>query len=151
MGFRQTIGSPRNLALLGLLGALFSISRLVPLHRTAAASSGGPSFVEFETGQVRPLAISPNGNSLFAVNTPNATLEAFDLTSGMPVFAYRVPVGLEPVAVAARSDSEVWVVNHISDSVSIVSLQNTPHVVRTLIVGDEPRDIVFAGNPVRAF
>ena len=33
-----------------------------------------------------------------------------------------VPVGLEPVAVAARSDDEVWVVNHLSDSVSIVEL-----------------------------
>ena len=31
-----------------------------------------------------------------------------------------VVVGLEPVAVAARSDNEVWVVNHLSDSVSIV-------------------------------
>ena len=33
-----------------------------------------------------------------------------------------VPVGLEPVAVAARTDSEVWVVNHLSDSVSIVDV-----------------------------
>ena len=34
-----------------------------------------------------------------------------------------VPVGLEPVAVAARSDDEVWVVNHLSDSVSIVDVE----------------------------
>ena len=33
-----------------------------------------------------------------------------------------VPVGLEPVAVAARTDAEVWVVNHLSDSVSIVDV-----------------------------
>ncbi|MBZ5624203.1 MAG: hypothetical protein LAQ69_36720 [Acidobacteriia bacterium] len=115
------------------------------------ASSAGPSFVEFESGQVRPIATSPDGNTLFAVNTPNGTLEAFDLTTGAPTFAFRVPVGLEPVAVAARSNTEVWVTNLLSDSVSVVSLTGTPHVARTLLVGDEPRDIVFAGNPSRAF
>jgi len=59
-----------------------------------------------------------------------------------------VPVGLEPVAVAARSDAEVWVVNHLSDSVSVVDVASQPpRVVRTLLVGDEPRDVVFAGTP----
>ncbi|HSU67883.1 MAG TPA: hypothetical protein VLJ39_13485, partial [Tepidisphaeraceae bacterium] len=113
--------------------------------------AAGPSFVAFESGQVRPVAMSPDGKTLFAVNTPNGTLEAFDLSSGAPVFEYRVPVGLEPVAVAARTNGEVWVVNHLSDSISIVSTAGTPHVVRTLLVGDEPRDIVFAGSPQRAF
>ncbi|HYL73376.1 MAG TPA: hypothetical protein VEU96_04185 [Bryobacteraceae bacterium] len=117
----------------------------------ASASSTGPSFVEFESGQVRPIATTPDGNTLLAANTPNGTLDIFDLTSGMPMFTVSIPVGLEPVAVAARNNTEVWVTNHLSDSVSIVSLTGTPHVVRTLLVGDEPRDIVFAGNPVRAF
>jgi DNA-binding beta-propeller fold protein YncE len=119
--------------------------------KAVSAASAGPSFVEFESGQVRPVAKSADGNTLFAVNTPNDTLEVFGLTSGFPVFEYRVPVGLEPVAVAAFSSTEVWVTNLLSDSVSIVSLTGTPHVVRTLLVGDEPRDIVFAGNPLRAF
>src|SRR5580693_1487571 len=119
--------------------------------KTVSAALTAPSFVEFESGQVRPLAKSPDGNTLFAVNTPNGTLEIFDLTSGTPAFSSRVRVGLEPVAVAARTKTEVWVTNFLSDSVSIVSLAGTPHVVRTLLVGDEPRDIVFAGNPARAF
>src|SRR5580693_5259103 len=119
--------------------------------KTVSAALTAPSFVEFESGQVRPLAKSPDGNTLFAVNTPNGTLEVFDLTAGLPAFEFRVPVGLEPVAVAARNNTEVWVTNLLSDSVSIVSLAGTPHVVRTLLVGDEPRDVVFAGNPVRAF
>ncbi len=55
-----------------------------------------------------------------------------------------MPVGLEPVAVAVRGN-QVWVVNHLSDSISIVDVSGPPRVVRTLQVGDEPRDIVFAG------
>ncbi|MFH0351064.1 MAG: YncE family protein [Chromatiales bacterium] len=56
-------------------------------------------------------------------------------------------MGLEPVAVAARSNTEVWVVNHLSDSVSVIQVRkgHQRRVVRTLLVGDEPRDIVFAG------
>jgi DNA-binding beta-propeller fold protein YncE len=131
--------------LLGLGSRIFTARQLV------SAASTGPSFIEFDSGPVRPIAMSPNGQTLFAANTPNGTLEVFDLTSGTPAFRCRVAVGLEPVAVAARNNSELWVVNHLSDSVSIVSLVGIPHVIRTLLVGDEPRDIVFAGTPVRAF
>src|SRR5258708_1490453 len=116
--------------------------------QTAAVTS--PSFLEFESGPVRPIAISPDGTKLFAVNTPNATLEIFNVTATGLTFSARVPVGLEPVAVAARSNTEVWVVNHLSDSVSVVTVSGTPHVTRTLLVGDEPRDIVFAGSSNQA-
>lgn len=133
------------------LGVLAALGSGVFNRKVVHASNAGPSFVEFESGHVRPIAKSPDGNTLFAVNTPNGTLEVFDLTSGTPAFLYRVPVGLEPVAVAARTNTEVWVTNQLSDSVSIVSLAGTAHVVRTLLVGDEPRDLVFAGNPPRAF
>src|SRR5580704_8821230 len=133
------------------LGLLASLAIGLFNRKSVSASSAPPSFIEFESGPVRPVAISPDGNTLFSVNIPNGTLEAYALTSGMPVFEYRVPVGLEPVAVAARSNTEVWVTNQLSDSVSIVSLTGTAHVVRTLLVGDEPRDVVFAGNPSRAF
>ena len=38
-------------------------------------------------------------------------------------------------------------VNHLSDSISVVDVSATPpKVTRTLLVGDEPRDIVFAGT-----
>ena len=121
------------------------------LALAAAPVLTAASFVEFESGPVRPIAMSPDGTKLFAANIPNGTLEIFNLTSGGPVFQARVSVGLEPVAVTARSNSEVWVVNHLSDSVSVVTLTATPHVIRTLLVGDEPRDIVFAGSPPRAF
>ena len=108
------------------------------------AASG--SFVTFESGQVRPLALAPDGSRLYAVNTPDGRLEAFDVTATGLEHAFSVPVGLEPVAVALRNATEAWVVNHLSDSISVVDLAGaTPRVVRTLLVGDEPRDIVFAG------
>ena len=65
-----------------------------------------------------------------------------------------LPVGLRPLAVAVRAigggDLEAWVVNHLSDSVSVVRL-STGNVVATLETDDEPGDVVFAGSPVRAF
>ena len=35
----------------------------------------GQSFLNFESGHVRPLALSPAGDRLFAVNTPDNRLE----------------------------------------------------------------------------
>src|SRR5215831_7453085 len=111
-----------------------------------AAVTPAASFVTFESGQVRPLALSPDGTHLFAVNSPDNHLEIFDVSGAGLSHSATVPVGLEPVAVAARSNTEVWVVNWLSDSISIVDVSATPpRVVRTLLVGDEPRDIVFAG------
>src|SRR5262245_16727154 len=112
----------------------------------ASAVSSPPSFSLFESGQVRPLA--QGGSYLYAVNTPAARLEIYK-TGASLTHVGSVPVGLEPVAVALRGNSEAWVVNHLSDSVSIVDLTGGPknaHVARTLLVGDEPRDIVFAGK-----
>ena len=116
----------------------------------AAAQS---SFVTFESGQVRPLALSADGTRLYAVNTPDNNLEIFSVGTGGLTKLSSISVGMEPVAVAVRSATEVWVVNHLSDSVSVVDVGVTPaRVKRTLLVGDEPRDIVFAGSGnARAF
>jgi len=111
------------------------------------SSTVNASFVAFETGQTRPMAMSPDGTRLFAVNTPDNRLEIFDVSGGTLSHSESVSVGLEPVAVVARSNSQVWVVNHLSDSVSIVDVSTSPaRVIRTLLVGDEPRDIVVANG-----
>ncbi|HET9063344.1 MAG TPA: hypothetical protein VFO62_08655 [Candidatus Binatia bacterium] len=111
------------------------------------------SFVNFESGHTRPLALTPDGAKLLAVNTPDNRLEIFDVGVGGLTPSASVPVGMEPVALAVPDNTQAWVVNHLSDSVSIVDLTSTPpRVVRTLLVGDEPRDIVFAGSGgTRAF
>jgi DNA-binding beta-propeller fold protein YncE len=113
----------------------------------ALPSAAQTNFIEFESGPVRPIALSPNGASLFVTNIPDNTLEVFTNTAGSLTKTASIPVGMEPVAVAARNNNEVWVVNHLSDSISIIDLTaSPPKVVRTLLVGDEPRDIVFAGT-----
>jgi DNA-binding beta-propeller fold protein YncE len=84
------------------------------------AASAGTPFTAFESGQVRPLAMSPDGTKLFAVNTPDNRLEVFKVKNKDLERLYSIPVGLEPVAVAARTNTEIWVVNHLSDSISIV-------------------------------
>ncbi len=111
------------------------------------------SYTLFESLQVRPVALSPSGKYVFATNTPDNRLEIFRVDHGSLKSIGSVAVGLEPVAVAARTDNEVWVVNHLSDSVSIVKMiGGIATVTQTLLVGDEPRDIVFAGtNRDRAF
>jgi DNA-binding beta-propeller fold protein YncE len=110
-------------------------------------------YVLFESGPVRPLAKSADGSRLFSVNIPDNRLEIFDVTEAGLIAVASVAVGLEPCSVAVAPDGLVWVVNHMSDSVSIVDPDAAPpQVIRTLLVGDEPRDIVFAGTgDTRAF
>jgi len=111
-------------------------------------------YTLFESLQVRPVALSPSGKLLFVCNTPDNRLEVFAVGSDGSLHPLTsVTVGLEPVAVAARSDHEVWVVNHVSDSVSVVNVNGAfATVSRTLLVGDDPSDIVFAGDDLsRAF
>ena len=111
-----------------------------------------PTFT-FESGPVRPVALSADGSHLFVANTASSSLDVFTVSASGVTAAGSVYVGLDPVAVAARTNTEVWVVNTVSDSVSVVDTSTSPpHVMRTLLVGDEPSDIVFAGaDNSRAF
>ena len=85
---------------------------------------GVAAFTTFESGQVRPLAHEPGRHA--PLRGQHARRPARDLRrrpgTGDLTHAGSVPVGLEPVAVAARTNTEVWVVNHLSDSVSIVDV-----------------------------
>ena len=93
---------------LGLAGHVLGwlCAGTIAAFTTEAAASD--SFVLFESGQVRPLALSPSGRLLFAVNTPDNRLEVFLVLPGTLQHLDSVPVGLEPVAVAPRSETEVW-------------------------------------------
>jgi YVTN family beta-propeller protein len=92
------------------------------------------------------LALSSDGRYLYALNTADDRLEIFAAQGEGLRSVGETTVGLRPVALALRGN-EVWVVNHLSDSVSVVDIgdPSRPRVTHTLQVGDEPRGIVVAG------
>lgn len=105
-------------------------------------------FVNWENHPIRALDISPDGRLLAVAHTADQRVQLFDISSGAAVAAGHVVVGVDPVAVKFRNDGELWVVNHISDSVSIVDVA-ARRVRATLATDDEPFDVVFAQG--RAF
>src|SRR5262249_17394950 len=96
------------------------------------------------------IDMTPDGTRLLVCNTADNRLEVFDLTRGTPALVSEIPVGLDPISVRAHGNSQAWVVNNISDSVSVVDLA-ARNVINTLRTKDEPSDVIFAGSPERAF
>lgn len=136
-----------------------------------AASCGLVAFShaqgEESTGPMRkvgyPLLESPHSNPIavndglvYVTNTPSGTVDVID--SATRTIVDRIHVGIDPVGIAVRPDGkEVWVSNHVSDSVSIIDADpasRTFHVVIDTIQEfkdsatqfDEPVGIAFADN-----
>ncbi len=116
-------------------------------------------FVNFETPHVHPIDLSPDRGTLAAVNTADNSVEIFavDTQTGALTHSLSIPVGADPVTARFRTDNELWVVNHISDSISIIDMtqyyvKNTlrlsdsptdPALTGYVVTGDEPADVVF--------
>ena len=95
---------------------------------------------------------------MFVANTPSDTVDVIDAKSRKIV--HRIDVGIDPVSLALRPDGkELWVANHVSDSVSVIDLdQSKPtftHIVATIqdiapktraTRFDEPMGIAFAND-----
>ena len=128
-------------------------------HVKAVANDPPESKVQhtaFMSPHARPIAVSKD--QVFVVNTPADTVDVIDANSSKIIA--RVPVGIDPVSLAVRPDGlEVWVSNHISDSVSVIdsdpesdsylhviaTIQRiTPNTKQTRF--DEPVGIAFANN-----
>ncbi|HRH69107.1 MAG TPA: hypothetical protein PLB89_06355 [Flavobacteriales bacterium] len=107
-------------------------------------------FVNFESAHVHPIDKTPDGTKLLAVNTANNSLEVFVLSATGMLHSASIPVGVDPVTVRARTNNEAWVVNTISDEISIVDL-TLKATIRSLTTENEPSDVVFAGSPAKAF
>ncbi len=135
LGFGRGAGRVVGLLLAGLCGTV-----VLPVEA---------AFTHFEGRHCHPIDHTPDGSLLLAVNSPEGRLSVFATSDGrdLPALIAEIPVGLEPVGVRARSNTEAWVVNEVSDSVSVVDLSQG-RVVATLAVGDEPADLVFAGKKV---
>src|SRR5436190_10787459 len=85
------------LALLALVAGIAALPARIASHPAA-----NPDFVHFESSHVHPASITPDGSKLLVVNTPDNRLTVFDLTTASPTRIAEIPVGLEPVSVAAR-------------------------------------------------
>ncbi len=131
--------------------AIRTAACLLALGLTAwPAGPVSANYANFESHQIHPVVLSPDGTRLFALNTPDGYLVVYHFVNDHPLILAQIPVGLEPVSIAWRNANEVWVVNTLSDNISIVDL-TTNNVRKTLQVGDEPFDVIFAGTPERAF
>jgi YVTN family beta-propeller protein len=114
-----------------------------------AVPASPATFFNFESPQTHPVALSPDGTLLFVVNTPDNRLSVF--SSATLARVAEVPVGLEPVSVAPRPGApEVWVVNHLSDTVDVVGTTFW-NVARTIPVGDEPAAVAFTPDGSKAY
>ncbi len=113
-----------------------------------AAGRGVPpppgSFVNYETPHVHPLDLSPDGLTLAACNTPDGRIEIFSVDSGTGALTHTdaIQVGYDPVSVRFRTNGELWAVNQVSDSISVVDVAEG-RVTATINTDDEPADVVF--------
>ena len=110
----------------------------------------------FSSPHASPIAV--HGGSVFVVNTPADTVDVID--SKTRKIKERIHVGVDPVSIAVRPDGkEVWVSNHVSDSVSVIdTVTDSPtylQVIATIqhfdpiskaTTFDEPIGIAFADN-----
>jgi len=127
---------------------------------TPWATRAQSAYANFEPAQTHPIRLSKDGKLLYAVNTANNSLSVFNVSKpATPVLLIEIPVGLGPVSVNPLSSTQVWVVNQVSNSISVVTLSATPHVTSTISlkvpIGQgasmgEPMDVVFAGSQAYA-
>lgn len=138
----------------GVVGVAPEIGGLEFGAGTAAGAEEGR--LAMMSPQFNPIVVA--GHYVFVANTPSHTVDILDARSGGTV--RRIAVGVEPVGLAVRPDGkELWVANHVSDSVSVIDLVGPSpthwHVVHTIqefdsqtkaTRFDEPVGIAFAGN-----
>ena len=139
------------IALLSLQHALANPT--APEGQFSSREVGYPSFVSPHTS---PIIVSEQ--RVFVANTPADSLDVIDAKTRAVI--KRVNVGIDPVSLAIRPDGkELWVSNHISDSVSVVDIDAASatylHVIATVQAFDsarkatsfdEPMGIAFANN-----
>ncbi len=102
-------------------------------------------YVNWENHPVHALDLSPDKTRLAISHTADNRVQLFDVSLGYPIRLGHVKVGVDPVSVRFKNNNELWVVNHISDSITIVDF-DTRQIKQTLKTNDEPFDVVFAND-----
>ena len=119
-------------------------------------------FQTFTSPQSNPIVLSPDRAWIYVANTTSNSV-SFIRTSNFTI-PQTVATGIEPVSLAVRPDGlELWVSNHVSDSVSVIDTDPTSasyaQVIETIqeldangvTELDEPVGIAFIGNGSKAF
>ena len=162
MAATNTLRSAFGFSLLAMLGSVNVFAE----SQQQAESQSENSLRQFEPTQIgHPSFVSPhaspiaiNNNLVFVTNTPADTVDVIDPQT-RDVIA-RVDVGVDPVSIAMRPDGkEVWVSNHISDSISVIDTDESSLTFLNVIATvqkfdtarkatsfDEPMGIAFASN-----
>lgn len=133
---RSDLRSDWTCSLLALMAGL------VPL---AVIAQTELPHVNWESHPVNGLDQSPNGALLAVAHTADHRIQFYATRFGTVIPAGHLRVGLDPVSVRFRTDDELWAVNHLSDSVSVVSVSQR-RVTATISTCDEPSDVVFAAG-----
>lgn len=117
----------------------------------------------FASPQSQPIVLSRDGTRLYVARTTTNRVAVFDAATRQRLAV--VDVGIEPVSLALRPpvvpndpEPELWVSNHVSDSVSVIDVApgsgSLHQVVETIqaedtsgvTLFDEPVGIAFADN-----
>lgn len=125
---------PNHRSILGFIACLSLAIPAISLPPLAA------TVHQFEGRHSHAPETTPDGTRLLAVNHAEGRLSVFVIDEGFhryPILVDEILVGAGPVSVRARTDDEVWVVNEISDTVSVISLRGR-RVVASLPAPDEP-------------
>lgn len=124
--------------------------------RETSVNSREVGYPDFMSPHSNPILV--HGDRLYVVNTPADTLDIFDAQS--LTIVDRINVGIDPVGLALRPDGkEIWVSNHVSDSVSVVDIGRESATFHQVIATvqeidwetkstrfDEPVGIAFASH-----
>lgn len=120
------------------------IATLSLIEANGAPSPSSPGHPTLLSPHSDPIAV--HQGKVFVVNTPADTLDVIDTATEQVVT--RIPTGIDPVSVSVRPDGkEVWVSNHISDSVSVIG--NRPESATYLSVIATIQDIDLEKNSTR--
>ena len=137
-----------------LIAAAARVPTKADAHLTETDSSTGHS--SFLSPHIHP--IETTSTLVYVANTPAGTIDVIDQKT--QVITTRIPVGIEPVTVKLRPDGrELWVSNHISDTISVIKIEPGNPFHHTVIATiqdidpatgatrfDEPCGIAFANN-----
>ena len=158
----KTLRSAFGFSILAMLGSVIVLAE----SQQQGESQSGNSQRQFEPTQIgHPSFVSPhaspiaiNNNLVFVTNTPADTVDVIDPQTRKIIA--RVDVGVDPVSIARRPDGkEVWVSNHMSDSISVIDTDESSLTFLNVIATvqefdtarkatsfDEPMGIAFASN-----